>query len=390
MFEKFKPKKEITTAAAALAAMTSVEAANPDVTPDEVNKNTTEYVAPSNSDEANPQETLNPFSDNMSEGAFFENQNEDSKPIPFEFRTDFEVAEFTMNKETMNSLDEQAAEFVESFTEEQLQKIKNLQVFIEFNTGSDDTPVRGITGPNGENIDNNFKLSYARGSILEKAVKEKFVQRGIYNVLTTIHVPVIEGKEPGVSATNERFASASMIEMTNENMAEYMDIIVLDKSGSMQNDIEAINKMISEKKLDTEIVTLETTNSKGKTLEHHFETLIKVVKNARDGATIGLLSDEKDDYGSGKFNSWQEKQEAFMKDLAEFRKIVKEKNLKIIAKMDNVDDPNESVVFDYVEMAPMLVRGTDDTDTFNRLKQHLEWKMNKVPDSRIAVENSEK
>lgn len=300
----------------------------------------------------------------------------------FSFRTSFDISDVELYDEKMDELKVEAKDFIENFSAEDLEKIKNGKIIVQIEAGCSKEPVRLIKTKIGD-ATNNHELSLLRAKTLQLTVEQALIELGIPNAIFSIKTPHVEGKELGVSEDGKRFGAINFIELTNENIAKHVDVIIVDRSGSMRDDAEAVENIVNSSDSSAKIVDLHIEKHQDRTLEYHFDSINDEVALAREGSTIMIISDEKDDFGTNKFDSWQEKQKAFIKGFKELREIARQKNITVIGKMVDRDNPENFVVYDYLENGLMLVRGTDDADSYKGLARYLDYTNNKKIDSDI-------
>ena len=305
---------------------------------------------------------------------FFEGDSE-KKLRTFESNIGFDLAKTNISESDLEKFNRGVEEYLSSFNDTELEKIKHGEMLLLFEAGSSPEIITSTIETSMGEVHDNFDLSQKRAEIFKAKVLEKLAEKGINNPVTTTKIPVIEGKEPGVSESGERFASVTALEMSYENMVKYMDILIVDSSGSMKNDIEFINSLVSETSSETEIVDVKTRKKGGETLEFYLETISSVVLNAEKGSNIFMVGDEMDDFGRmSSFSSEDDRVKAFKKVFKKVQEIATEKGINVLMKRINPENPNESIIDNYFDSGLNMFSGKNDQQSYNRHKSYLENK----------------
>ncbi|MCD5389969.1 MAG: hypothetical protein LR005_01085 [Candidatus Pacebacteria bacterium] len=294
-----------------------------------------------------------------------ENVIGDPKEYKMKFKTNFEMGSAKISQETIDAFKSEVADFIDTFSTEDLGKIKKGEMIIQIPVGSSGHVVKGVQETLGQTYTNNYELSQIRGEAMKNLVLEALVEKGISNPILMVDIPDIEGKEKGVSESGERFAGVKIMELTYENMAKNYDIIIVDPSGSMHNDQEEINKF---KDLKAEIIDLDIRKEHRDTKELIYRSVYKAVHGAEDGSKIVFVTDEGDN-SSFDFDK-----------VKELREIAESKNIDVTGIMINPDNPNEKINFDYLNMMNAVKdKGGDSGDikAFNLVKRILDIRRNK-------------
>lgn len=281
------------------------------------------------------------------------------------FKTNFEMGSAEMSQITIDSFKKEISNFIEKFSDEYLEKIKKGRMLVKIPVGSSDDIVRGVQETLGKKYTNNYQLSQIRGEAMKNLVLEVFSKKGIHNPLLIVDIPNVKGKERGVSDNGERFAGVEIVELSYENMVKNYDTIIIDPSGSMNNDREEINKF---KGFKAHIVNLDVQREHGDMRELIYKSINKAVVNAENGSKIIFITDEGD---NSSFD---------LNKIKNLREIAKDKNIDVTGVMINPENPNEKVIFDYLNMAYAIRdKGgkNGDIKAFNLVKRILKIRENK-------------
>ncbi len=296
--------------------------------------------------------------------------NQDIKEIESEeknkltFKTNFNMASIEVSKEAREKLENEVENFISGFSREDLKKIKKHKMIVNIEAGSSDEKVIGKQTTELGTYSNNYELSVLRSEIMRKMVEKELSEKDI-NPFIHITIPVIDGKEPGVSSNNERFAEVNIVEMTNENIVKYFDTIIMDKSGSMLNDANKIEEILKEnaEKKYTKLLTKETDEG---TKEYHYASIKKAIEEANPYESIIVITDEKEDATR-----------ITKERIDDLKKLADDKNISVTVKMLNPDNEKGGmVIFDYFRIsfneltnAEIMSKGTLDQNVFDNLKK---------------------
>ena len=248
--------------------------------------------------------------------------------LVMESRVDFDLAKTDLEEKEVLALDAEIENYFESFGDHDIEKIKDGKMIINIAAGSSPERIQVPIETSMGTASNNFELSQLRAEIYKNLVLEHLEDRGINNPIVRIDIPVIEGFEPGVSENGERFAAVKAIELTNENIAELANTIIVDRSGSMKDDIAEIEKATQKAETGAKIVDLETEKGKaGETLEMYFSSMQDAVHKAKIGEVIFMIGDEKSDDGRNQFENLEKRQEVNRDRFLDIKKQAQEKRI---------------------------------------------------------------
>lgn len=281
------------------------------------------------------------------------------------FKTNFEMGSAEMSAEVINSFSQEISDFLDSFSKEDLEKVKYGEMIVKIPSGSSHHEVVGVQETLGQEYSNNYELSKIRGEAMKSLTLNQLAKRGINNPIIMLDIPNVENLEQGVSENDERFAGIEIMELSYENLAKNYDVLVVDPSGSMENDRNQINQFIGER---ADIIDLDTRNRLNDTKELLFQTMKRLVDSSEVGTRIAFLTDEGDNTS---FSS---------EEMKKYRDLALEKDMEITGIMINPEDPNDILYFDYLNMMH-AVKDTGgnrgDVSAFNLVKRILDLRINR-------------
>ena len=222
-------------------------------------------------------------------------------------------------------------------------------------------------------IKNNWELAKLRANMAEEITRKILAKNGIFNPIIRKEIPVGETNQDGVGKNDKRISGVALFKMDNpESIINSYDKVIIDRSGSMDDDKEFVAEAEKQGKADN---LLLNNSMHGDILEQDLNTIAKQLKDLPKNSKVILITDENDDWGRGRFKTWQEKQSAYINKFKEIRKVADDKNIQVIIKFINPKNPKEHIKFDYFRnnMGAMMGQGKNDMDTWNKLKRMSEY-----------------
>ena len=280
--------------------------------------------------------------------------------------TNFEMGSGEMSAETIAAFEQEISDFLDSFSEDDLEKIKKGQMVVNIPVGSSHHEIIGVQTTLGQDYTNNYELSVIRGKAMENLVIKLLAERGIMNPITMLDIPNVEGLERGVSENDQRFAGLEVVELTYENISKNYDVLFVDPSRSMDNDREEIEKFKGER---ADILELKTFEKNGDTRELLFETMKDFLESHNPGIRIAFIMDEGD---NSSFTT---------EEMLTFRKLALERGDEITGILINPDNPTDKLYFDYLNMIhAMKDKGGENGDkmTYELVSKILNLRINKT------------
>mgnify|MGYP001433208734 CR=1 FL=1 len=291
-----------------------------------------------------------------------------------ESKIDFEIAKTDINQADLEALNYEVAQFIESFDSEDLEKIKNGSMIVVVSAGSSPEIIKAPIETSMGSVTNNYELSQMRAEVYVEKVLAALQEKGINNPITITDIAEVPGLEPGVSENGERFASVTALELTNENLVQMADTIILDRSGSMKDDVAELESANQLAEQGAQLVTLETHKGKnGEILEMYFSSMQDQVHKAKPGDVIVMIGDEKSDDGH-QFKTAEERSENYRKMFLDIKQQAEEKGLTLLVKRNNPDNPDDSIIGDFTTSGMMMTLGSDDQESYKRHKHYLDTK----------------